>query len=36
MPFEYTDGQGLKEAVDHVLGAPEELVTLLKQAYEGQ
>jgi tripartite-type tricarboxylate transporter receptor subunit TctC len=36
VPFEYTDGEGLREAVDNVLGAPEELVTLLKQAYEGQ
>jgi tripartite-type tricarboxylate transporter receptor subunit TctC len=36
VPFEYTDGEGLKEAVDNVLGAPEELVTLLRQAYEGQ
>jgi tripartite-type tricarboxylate transporter receptor subunit TctC len=36
VPFEYTDGDGLKEAVDNVLGAPEELVALLKQAYAGQ
>jgi tripartite-type tricarboxylate transporter receptor subunit TctC len=36
VPFEYTDGAELKEAVDNVLDAPEELVTLLKQAYEGQ
>ena len=36
MPFEYTDGEGLKEAVDNVLNAPEELVTLLKAAYEGE
>jgi tripartite-type tricarboxylate transporter receptor subunit TctC len=36
VPFEYTDGEELKEAVDNVLNAPEELVTLLKQAYEGQ
>ena len=36
VPFEYTDGEDLKEAVDNVLNAPEELVTLLKAAYEGQ
>jgi tripartite-type tricarboxylate transporter receptor subunit TctC len=36
VPFEYTDGAELKKAVDNVLDAPEELVTLLKKAYEGQ
>lgn len=36
VPFEYTDGEGLKEAVDSVLNAPDELVELLKNAYEGQ
>lgn len=36
VPFEYTDGEGLKEAVDHVLNAPDELVDLLRNAYEGQ
>jgi tripartite-type tricarboxylate transporter receptor subunit TctC len=35
-PFEYTDGDGLREAVDSVLGAPEELVQLLKNAYADQ
>jgi tripartite-type tricarboxylate transporter receptor subunit TctC len=35
VPFEYTDGEGLREAVDNVLNAPEELVTLLQNAYEG-
>jgi tripartite-type tricarboxylate transporter receptor subunit TctC len=33
VPFEYTDGEGLKEAVDNVLNAPEELVALLENAY---
>lgn len=36
VPFEYSDGEALREAVDNVLGAPEELVTLLKKAYAGQ
>jgi tripartite-type tricarboxylate transporter receptor subunit TctC len=36
VPFEYTDGEGLKKAVDHVLDAPEELVDLLKKAYAGE
>ena len=36
VPFEYSDGDELREAVDSVLNAPEELVTLLKQAYAGQ
>ncbi len=36
VPFEYTDGEGLREAVDNVLGAPEELVELLRQAYADQ
>ena len=36
VPFEYTAGDELKKAVDHVLNAPEELVTLLKKAYAGQ
>jgi tripartite-type tricarboxylate transporter receptor subunit TctC len=36
VPFEYTDGEGLKEAVDNVLNAPEELVTLLENAYADQ
>jgi tripartite-type tricarboxylate transporter receptor subunit TctC len=33
VPFEYTSGEELREAVNNVLDAPEELVTLLKQAY---
>lgn len=36
VPFEYTDGKELREAVDRVLDAPEELVTLMKQAYAGK
>ena len=36
VPFEYTDGEGLREAVDNVLGAPEELVELLQKAYADQ
>ncbi len=36
VPFEYTDGEGLREAVDNVLGAPEELVELLRKAYADQ
>jgi tripartite-type tricarboxylate transporter receptor subunit TctC len=36
VPFEYADGEELREAVDSVLNAPEELVTLLQQAYAGQ
>ena len=36
VPFEYTDGEGLREAVDNVLNAPEELVTLLETAYADQ
>ncbi|MDP9427874.1 MAG: tripartite tricarboxylate transporter substrate binding protein [Actinomycetota bacterium] len=36
VPFEYTDGEGLRAAVDNVLGAPEELVALLKKAYADQ
>jgi tripartite-type tricarboxylate transporter receptor subunit TctC len=36
VPFEYTDGEELKKAVDHVLDAPPELVELLKKAYAGQ
>ncbi len=33
VPFEYTDGEELREAVGRVLEAPEALVTLLKKAY---
>jgi tripartite-type tricarboxylate transporter receptor subunit TctC len=36
VPFEYTDGEELREAVENVLDAPEELVTLLEQAYAGE
>ena len=36
VPFEYTDGEGLREAVGNVLNAPDELVTLLKNAYADQ
>ena len=36
VPFEYTDGEGLREAVDNVLAAPDELVDLLKKAYADQ
>ena len=36
VPFEYTAGDELKEAVERVLGAPEELVDLLQQAYADQ
>ena len=34
--FEYSDGEELRESVEGLLDAPEELVTLLKQAYAGQ
>lgn len=36
VPFEYADGEELRQAVENVLGAPEELVTLLKNAYADQ
>ena len=36
VPFEYSDGEVLREAVDSVLGAPEELVALMQKAYAGQ
>jgi tripartite-type tricarboxylate transporter receptor subunit TctC len=36
VPFEYADGDVLRDAVDGVLNAPEMLVTLLKKAYAGQ
>jgi tripartite-type tricarboxylate transporter receptor subunit TctC len=36
VPFEYADGEQLREAVEGVLNAPEMLVTLLKKAYAGQ
>jgi tripartite-type tricarboxylate transporter receptor subunit TctC len=34
VPFEYTSGEELQEAVDNVLDAPDELVTLLENAYQ--
>ncbi len=36
VPFEYADGAELREAVDTVLDAPQELVALLEKAYAGQ
>lgn len=33
VPFEYTAGDELRQAVDGVLNAPDELVTLLEKAY---
>jgi tripartite-type tricarboxylate transporter receptor subunit TctC len=36
VPFEYADGDVLRDAVDSVLNAPEDLVTLLKKAYADQ
>jgi tripartite-type tricarboxylate transporter receptor subunit TctC len=36
VPFEYADGEELRGAVDNVLGAPEELVELLRNAYADQ
>ena len=36
VPFEYADGEVLREAVNSVLNAPEELVTLLQKAYAGE
>lgn len=36
VPFEYSDGNELRESVENVLNAPEELVALLKKAYAGQ
>lgn len=36
VPFEYADGDELRQAVENVLGAPEELVTLLENAYADQ
>lgn len=36
VPFEYSDGEELRKAVDRVLDAPEELVTLMKNAYADQ
>jgi tripartite-type tricarboxylate transporter receptor subunit TctC len=36
VPFEYADGEELREAVDRVLDAPEELVSLMKNAYADQ
>lgn len=33
VPFEYTAGDELRQAVDNVLDAPDELVTLLEKAY---
>ena len=36
VPFEYSDGDELRQAVENVLGAPEELVTLLEKAYAGE
>jgi len=36
VPFEYTAGEELKQAVEGVLNAPPELVELLKKAYAGQ
>ena len=36
VPFEYTDGEELRQAVENVLDSPQELVELLKKAYAGQ
>ncbi len=36
VPFEYADGDELRSAVENVLGAPEELVALLENAYANQ
>jgi tripartite-type tricarboxylate transporter receptor subunit TctC len=36
VPFEYADGDELRQAVENVLGAPEELVALLENAYADQ
>ncbi len=33
VPFEYTDGEELRQAVDRVLNSPQALVELLKKAY---
>ena len=35
VPLEYTDGSEIKEIVEDVLDAPDELVQLLRQAYTG-
>ena len=36
VPFEYADGDELRQAVENVLAAPEELVRLLENAYADQ
>ena len=36
VPFEYTDGEELRQAVENVLDSPQELVELLKKAYADQ
>ena len=36
VPFEYTDGEELRTAVENVLDSPQELVDLLKNAYADQ
>ena len=36
VPFEYTDGEELRQAVENVLDSPQELVDLLKKAYAEQ